>query len=63
MKKNIGKNTSKNLSNIYSRKFLDHSKQSAADSLNTTSKKVIQKTVKATDDLIGNEIFDKITKV
>ena len=63
MKKNIGKNTSKNLSNIYSWKFLDHSKQSGADSLNATSKKVIQKTVKATDDLIGNEIFDKITKV
>ena len=31
MAKNIDKNMSKNLSNIYSQKLLDHAKQSATD--------------------------------
>ena len=63
MVKSIGKNISKNLSGKYSQKFLDDAKQFAADALKSRWKKVIQKTVKATGDLIDNEIDDKITKV
>ena len=39
MGKNIGKNITKNLSDKYSQKCLDYAKQSAADVLNSTSKK------------------------
>ena len=63
MGKNIGKNISKNLSGKYTQKRLDHVKKSAPDPLKTTSKKVIQKTAEATDDLIGNKIANRITKV
>ena len=41
MGKNIGKNI--NLSDKYSQKFLDHTKQSALDALETVSKRAIQK--------------------
>ena len=44
MVKNIRKNISKNLSDKYGKKILDHAKQSAADAPKTTSKRVIQKT-------------------
>ena len=40
MSKNNGKNKSRNLSGKYSQKHLDHNKQSRADALKTTSKKV-----------------------
>ena len=63
MDKNIGKNKSKNLSGEYKRKILDHAKKSATDAFKTTWKRVIEKTADATDDLIGNKIADKITKV
>ena len=63
MGKNIGKNISKTLSGKYSQKFLDHAKKSAADAFTTASKIAIPKTAEATDDLIGNEIADKITGV
>ena len=53
----------KNLSSKYSQKILDHAKQSATDALKNSSKRAIQKTAEATDDLIGNEIADKITRV
>ena len=43
--------------------FLTMLKQSATDSLNTSSKRVIQKTAEATGDLTINKIADKITKV
>ena len=46
----------------YSQK-LDHAKQSATDALKTVSKRVIQKTVEASGDFIGNKIADRITKV
>ena len=62
MGKNIGKSISKNLSGKYSQKLLTHAKKSATDVLKTTSKRVIQKTSKATGDLISNKIADKITK-
>ena len=59
----MGKNTGKNLSSKYSQNFLDHSKQYATDALKTASKRAIQKTAKATYDLIRNKIADKITRV
>ena len=55
------KNISKNLSSKYSQKLHDQKKQSATDVLKTTSKRVIQKTSEATDDLIGNKGAYKIT--
>ena len=60
--KNIGKNISKNLSRTYSQKVLDHAKKSATDALKTSSKRVLQKTVEATGDLIDNKITDAIAK-
>ena len=70
MVKIIGKNISKSLSGKYGpgmlamrQKFLDHAKQSVTDALNTSSKRVIQKTAAATADLIGNKIANRITKV
>ena len=41
MAKNIGKNISKNLSGKYSKKLLDHAKQSATDAFKTASKRAI----------------------
>ena len=61
--KNIDKNLIKNLSDKYSQKILDHAKQSATDALKTTSKRVIRKTAEATDDLIGNKIAERFTRV
>ena len=54
----FAKNISKLL--VYSEKILDHAKQSATDTLNTSSKRVIQKTAEATGDFIGNKIANKI---
>ena len=61
--KTIGKNISKNLSGKYSQNFFYRTKQSVTDALKTVSKRAIQKTAKATVDLIGNKIVDKITKI
>ena len=61
--KNMDRNISKNLSSKYNQKLLDHAKQSATDALQTSSKRVIQKKVEATGDLIGNKIADKFTRV
>ena len=60
MGKNIGKNISKSLSSNYSRKPLDHTKQSGTDACKTSSRRVIQKTAEATQDLIGKKTADKI---
>ena len=54
---------SKILSSKYSRKILDHAKQSATDTLKNASKRTIQGTVEANGDLIGNKITNKTTKV
>ena len=62
MGKKIGKNISKSLDSKYSQKRLDHAKQSATDAFKTSSKRVIQKRVEATGDLIGNRFADKITR-
>ena len=62
MSKYIGKNISKSLNSKYNQELLDHAKQSATDVFKTSSKRVIQKTVEATSDLIGNKIAHQITK-
>ena len=51
------------MSGKYSQKLLDHAKNWATDALKTSSKRVVQKTVEATGDLIGNTIVNRITKV
>ena len=43
MVKNVGKNIRKDLTKKYSQKNLDHTKQSAIDTLEATSKRAIQK--------------------
>ena len=53
----------RNLSNKYGQKFLDSAKKSNTDAIKTDSKRAIQKPAKATGDLIGNKIADKITSV
>ena len=63
MSKNIGKNINEILSGKYSQKLLHHAKQSVTHALRTTWKYVIQKIVKATGDLIGNKIANRITNV
>ena len=61
MGKNIDKNISKNVSGKYIQKLLDHAQQSATDALKTTTKREIQKTAKATGDLMDNKIGNKFT--
>ena len=55
----FAENMGKNLSNKYGQKRLDSAKKSTADAIKTASKIAIQKTAKATGDLIGNKIADK----
>ena len=62
----LAKNISKNISNEYSKKFADGAVKSgttkiATDAIRTA--KAIQKTEKATGDLVGNKIAGKITSV
>ena len=59
----FAKNMGKSLSNKYSQKLLDSAKKSTTDAIKTASKRSIQKTAEATDDLIGNKIADKITSI
>ena len=59
----FAKNMGRNLSNKYGQKFLDSAKKSNTDAIKTDSKRAIQKPAKATGDLIGNKIADKITSV
>ena len=53
----------KSLTNKYGQKLLGSGKKSTTDAIKTASKIAIQKTTKATGDLIGNKIADKITSV
>ena len=55
--KSLGKTMSKNVSGKYSQKLLHQIKQSGADALKTASKRAMQKTAKATGDLIDNENY------
>ena len=50
------------MSGRYGQKLLDHAKKSAIDALKTSLERVIQKTVEATCDLIGNKIADAVAK-
>ena len=61
--KGMGKSIRTNLSGKQGQKLLDHAKQSSADALKRSSKRVTQKTAEATGDLIGNKIANRITKV
>ena len=70
MGKNISKNISKNLSSKYvlgmlsmRQKLLDDAKQPASGRIKNSPKRVTQKSLEATGDLIGNKTADKITKV
>ena len=64
MGKNIVKNISKHLSDKYSGKRLDHTKQSATDALKTSSKRIIKnKTAEVTSVLIGTKIANEISKI
>ena len=51
------------MNNKYSQKLLDSAKKSTTDAIKTASRRAIQKTAETTDDLIGNEIEDKITSI
>ena len=59
----FAKKMDKNLSNKYSQKIFDSAKKSTTDAIKTASKRAIQKPAKATGDLIGNKIADKIRSV
>ena len=63
--KNIGTHATKvakNLSGKYSQKLLDSAKKSTTDVTKTDSKRAIQKTTKASGDLISTKVANKITK-
>ena len=51
------------MSNKYSEKFHESAKKCTTDAIKSDSKRAIQKTSKATGDLLGNEIADKITVI
>ena len=51
----------RNLNNKYGQTLVDSAKRSATDTFKIASKRAIQKTAEATEDLIGNKIADKIT--
>ena len=51
----------RNLNNKYGQKIIDSTKKSSTDAFKIASKRAIQKTAKATGDLIGNKIADKVT--
>ena len=59
----FAKNMGKNLRNKYGQKLLDNARKSTTDAIKIASKRAIQKTAKATGDLIGNRIADKTTSV
>ena len=59
----FAKNMGKRLSNKHGEKRFDAAKKFTTDAIKTASKRVIQKTAEATDDLIGNKIADKIEKI
>ena len=59
----FAKNMVKYLSNKYGQKLFNSAKKSTIDVIKTASKRAILKTAKATGELIGNKIADKITSV
>ena len=47
----------------YGRKLIDTATKTEIAAAKTASKRVVQKTTEATEDLIGNKIFGKITSL
>ena len=60
--RSLGKIIRKNLSSKYSQNLLDYVSQSATGALKTPSKRLIQKPAKATGNLVGNKVVEKIIK-
>ena len=58
----FAKNIGKNLSSKYSQKLLNSAKKSTTDTIKTASKRAIQKSAKATGDLICNKTADRVTR-
>ena len=59
----FAENMRKCLTNKYGEKLFDRAKNSTTKPIKNASKRAIQNTAKATGDLIGNKIADKITNV
>ena len=53
----------KDLVNKYSKTIMDIPTKTERDAAKTASKRVVQKTAEATEDLIGNKIADNITSI
>ena len=53
----------RNFGNKYGKKSIDTVTKTGIDATKTASKRVVQKAAKATGDLIGNKITDKITSI
>ena len=51
------------LGDKYGKKLIGTATKTGIDAAKTTSKRVVQKTAKATGDLTGNKIADKITSI
>ena len=47
----------------YGKKLMDTATKTGIDTAKTASKRVLQKTAEATEDLIGNKIANKITSI
>ena len=47
----------------YGKKLIDTATKTGTDAAKIASKRVVQKTAEATEDLIGNKIADKITSI
>ena len=47
----------------YDKKLMDTATKTGIDAANTASKRVVQKTTEATEDLIGNKTANKITSI
>ena len=56
----FAKNIGKSLSNKHGQKLLDSAKKSTTNAIKTASKRAIQKTAWATNDLICNKTADKV---
>ena len=59
----FAKNIGKNVTNKYGQKLIVSPRKYTTDAIKTASKGAIKKIAEATGDLIGNKIFDKITRV
>ena len=53
----------KKFGNKYGKKLIDTTTKTGIDAAKTASKRVVQKTSKDTEDLIGNKIADKLTSI